>query len=423
MISRWQWLLRQITRRLWVHACLFSLLAVAAVLITLVAAPYIPLDLPGKIGANAVGSILSILASSMLAVTTFSLNVMVTAYGTVTGNITPRATRLLVEDSRTQNVLGTFIGSFLFSLLGIVFLNMGIYGHQGRAILFIFTMGVIVLIVITFLRWIDHLTRLGRVDETTKQVEQATARALLDRAEHPYLGGRPLNPAIDIPATARPITYDGIGYIQYIDIDSLSAWAEEHEAQVFVMAPPGTFIDPGRPVAWVAGVDVSNDHAQTPCKAFTIDGNRSFDQDPRFGLEVLSEIASRALSPAVNDPGTAIDVIGRAVRILALWAERRRDVKSDKYMYPRIWVPPILADELFDDIFTPIARDGASLIEVQIRLQKALWSLSRLDNKRFAPSAARHSRQALARAEVAMALEFDKKRLRTLAQPPEDWLI
>src|SRR5690625_4671619 len=125
MISRWQWLLRQLTRRLWVHAGLFSLLAVVAVLITLMAAPYIPVDLPEKIGANAVGSILRILASSMLAVTTFSLNVMVTAYGTATSNVTPRAIHLLMEDTTTQNVLGTFIGSFLFSLLGIVFLSMG----------------------------------------------------------------------------------------------------------------------------------------------------------------------------------------------------------------------------------------------------------------------------------------------------------
>ncbi|MGR6103842.1 MAG: DUF2254 domain-containing protein [Candidatus Nitrosoglobus sp.] len=419
MIPRWRWLLRHFTRRLWVHAGLFSLFAVVAVLITLVAAPYIPLDLPAKIGANAVDSILRILASSMLAVTTFSLNVMVTAYGTATSNVTPRATHLLMEDSTTQNVLGTFIGSFLFSLLGIVFLSMGAYGDQGRAVLFIATMGVIILIVVTLLRWIDHLTRLGRVEETTERVEQAAARAITERAEHPYLGGRPLhNPTTDIPATARPITYQGIGYVQYIDINRLSIWAEKHETQVFVTALPGTFIDPQRPIVWVVNVD--DDHDQTLRDAFTIDDVRSFDQDPRFGLAVLSEIASRALSPAVNDPGTAIDVIGRAVRILALWAERGRDVKSDKYMYPRIWVLPILADELFDDIFTPIARDGASIIEVQIRLQKALWSLSQLDNKRFAPSAARHSRQALARAEVAMALKFDKRQLRTIMQTLED---
>ncbi len=47
--------------------------------------------------------------------------------------------------------------------------------------------------------------------------------------------------------------------------------------------------------------------------------NRTFEDDPRFGLIVLSEIADKALSPGVNDPGTAIDVIGTLVRLFTLW--------------------------------------------------------------------------------------------------------
>ncbi|MEJ1268514.1 DUF2254 family protein [Pantoea ananatis] len=78
-------------------------------------------------------NILNILASSMLAVTTFSLSTMVTAFGSATTHVTPRAMKLVVEDSTTQNVLATFIGSFLFSLVGIIALNMGAYGEQGRS--------------------------------------------------------------------------------------------------------------------------------------------------------------------------------------------------------------------------------------------------------------------------------------------------
>ncbi|MCY2449393.1 DUF2254 domain-containing protein, partial [Klebsiella pneumoniae] len=93
----------------------------------------------------------------------FSLSIMVTAYGSATTNVTPRATRLVVEDVTTQNVLATFIGSFLFSLVGIIALSMGAYGERGRVILFIVTLVVIALILITLLRWIQHLTSLGRV--------------------------------------------------------------------------------------------------------------------------------------------------------------------------------------------------------------------------------------------------------------------
>lgn len=167
MTSRWAWFFAKVARRIWFRATLFSILAVATALIAIVVSPFIPSDLPTKIGADAVDNILGIIASSMLTVTTFSLSTMVSAYSAATSNVTPRATKLVMEDSTTQNVLATFVGSFLFSLVGIIALSTGAYGDRGRVVLFVVTIAVIVLIVVTLLRWIDHLSRLGRVTETT----------------------------------------------------------------------------------------------------------------------------------------------------------------------------------------------------------------------------------------------------------------
>lgn len=192
MSSRLIWSISVLARRIWFRATLFSIAAVATALVAIVATPYIPADLSTKIGADSVDNILSIIASSMLTVTTFSLSTMVSAFSAATTNVTPRATRLVMEDSTTQNVLATFIGSFLFSLVRIIALTTGAYGEQGRVILFVVTIGVIVLIVVTLLRWIDHLSRLGRVTETTRRVEEATIVAIQAWRKAPNLGGRPL---------------------------------------------------------------------------------------------------------------------------------------------------------------------------------------------------------------------------------------
>ncbi|MBD0328395.1 MAG: DUF2254 domain-containing protein, partial [Pyrinomonadaceae bacterium] len=141
--------------------------------------------------------------------------------------------------------------------------------------------------------------------------------------------------------------------------------------------------------------------------AFLIGPDRSFRQDPRFGLIVLSEIASRALSPGVNDPGTAIDVIGRVVRLLSECVNRA-DTSEDKTQFDNVYVPAVAISDLFDDVFTPIARDGASNIEVGIRLQKALLSLSRTGYEPYRQNAARHSALALKRADAALTLQEDK---------------
>ncbi len=113
MISRWKWMLKQTIKKLWFRATLFAIVAIITALLSILFKSMIPESVSVKVGAEAVDNILNILASSMLAVTTFSLSIMVTAYGSATTNVTPRATRLVVEDVTTQNVLATFIGSFL----------------------------------------------------------------------------------------------------------------------------------------------------------------------------------------------------------------------------------------------------------------------------------------------------------------------
>ncbi|MCB1579079.1 MAG: DUF2254 domain-containing protein, partial [Xanthomonadales bacterium] len=154
-------------------------------------------------------------------------------------------------------------------------------------------------------------------------------------------------------------------------------------------------------------------------KAFSIASSRNFDQDPRFGVCVLSEIASRALSPAVNDPGTAIDILSRGARMLALWSDHYPDSpdrsRQDEIHFPNVHVPPVELEELFDDFFIPIARDGAGLVEVGIHLQKMLQTLACLGDERYRKAAARHSSQALARAELVLKMTDDLVRIQQSA--------
>ena len=98
MISKWRWIIVQFSRKLWVRALLFAVLAVITALAAIFLKHLIPDDLSTKIGADAVDNILNILASSMLAVTTFSLSVMVAAYTAATSSVcllytSPKPTR------------------------------------------------------------------------------------------------------------------------------------------------------------------------------------------------------------------------------------------------------------------------------------------------------------------------------------------
>ena len=161
---------------------------------------------------------------------------------------------------------------------------------------------------------------------------------------------------------------------------------------------------------------LSDIDASRIAQAFLIGDDRQFDEDPRFGLIVLSEIASRALSPAVNDPGTAIDIIGTFVRLFALWSEPIEEGDTRISECDRVEVPEISLRDMFDDAFTAIARDGAGAIEVAGRLQKAFESLASIGDAAMRDAAIHHSRLALARAENVLELPEDLEVVRKLAK-------
>jgi uncharacterized membrane protein len=132
-----------------------------------------------------------------------------------------------------------------------------------------------------------------------------------------------------------------IGYVHYIEMTVIQTWAEEVNARVVITALLGTFYSPDRAVAYVSILSGDCSEIDFTCvdKAFQIGDDSLFEDDPRFGLVVLSGLAGLALSPAVNDPGSAIKIIGTMVRLFALWNEPEKGSNEEATQYDRIAVP------------------------------------------------------------------------------------
>jgi len=368
-MSQWAWIVRRIARQIWFRAAIISLLSVALAILAGIVTPYLPYRFDAEIGQRSVGTILQIMASSMLAVTTFSLTAMVSAYSSATQLATPGATQLMVSDPTSQNALSTFLGAFVFSMVGIVGLNTSAYGHDGRIILFAATMLIILLVVGTLLRWIGHITAFGRMADVIDRVEEAATEAMKGFAAHPHLGGRA---AVAIPADADAVTAPRTGYVTHVDVAALAAIADRCALTVYVDVLPGVIVHPARTLLHVAG---SADAAARSAlvKAFTIERHRSFDQDPRLGLIALSEIASRALAPATNDPGTGIEVLNALLRVFLTLADPPKAAGDRTGGRVHIGQPSI--DDMLTDAFGPILREGGKEVEVSLRLTNTLAAM------------------------------------------------
>lgn len=407
MKDRIRFFLSRLGERLWVKPLFSCVLSIAAAFLARAADDTFPQSGLPDISADSLETLLSIISSSMLVIAVFAVGSMLSAYASASGSATPRAFPVVVADDVSQYALSIFVGAFIFSIVGLIALMNGYYGQTGRFVMFVVTVTVFGIVIIGFVRWVDRIARLGRLGTTITKVEAVACRSLLRNRRCPTLGGRKLTHRGD----GEPVYGESVGYLQRVDVEELQAFAEKHDLQVYVAVLPGEFILPGKPVAHIGGASGKED-IDFGCiaQAFRIGTARTFEEDPRFGLIVLSEIGSRALSPGINDPGTAVEIIGAFVRIFAQWNEtEKQDVATER---DRVWVPEVSVDDMFDNAFSAISRDGAGTIEVMLRLQSALASLSSLGNGKFREAASRHAEFALRRAELALKLPEEVERVR-----------
>lgn len=403
-MNRWMFWWRSLCRQLWVRASLYAGVGAAAALIGVVGAPWVPREVAERLGGESVSSILTILASSLLGVATFSVGAMVTAYTAVSQAATPRAAALVTSDPEVQKALATFVGAFLYAIFAVTAINANYYGQEGRAILFLFSLGVVALVAFRLLAWINRLSSLARVGHVIDLTEGEVRTALRERRRLPWLGGRQGH--ID---AGFVITASATGYVQNVDPDRLQSEAETQDCHVEILAMPGSYVCRGEPIAVLSHRDCDARGQAGFRSAYTIGGQRSFDQDPRFGLIVLGEIAAKALSPGVNDPGTAIQVLGAAVRALDEWAFPDAE-EEPSVLYARVWAPGIDEADLVSDVFGPVARFGAGDVAMAVRVQKMLAKLAH-GTGAMAIAAGREADEALDRARLALVLPADVRRV------------
>ncbi|MGD9668027.1 MAG: DUF2254 domain-containing protein [Hyphomicrobiaceae bacterium] len=400
--------------QMWLRPALASLGSVALAATALWFGRLYNGPLPIELSDEALKSLLSIFASSMLAVATFSVSAVVTAVSSVSNSTTPRASRLVLADSTTQNVLSSFIAAFIYSVIAILALEAYAFDRVGRFIIFVGLSAIVTWVLIAFVRWIDHVTKLGRVETGIEKITDVALEAMTPSnvgtwGAHVYDGAP--------PAAATVVAAREIGYVTELNVAGLHSLAERLGVAIYLRVRPGDFVDTKTPLAYLTPVSENvRANRNEVDEHIAITKGRVHGQDVRFGLINLAETADRALSPGINDPGTAIAILGRQLAVVTRWAEVSREKEAQEVRFDRVYVPPLKASEIVRDCFTPIARDGAGAVEVGIRLQKTLGALVRLDVRDLTDAALEMSDEALFLAEQSLVAETQKERVRAAAK-------
>ncbi|UOA31592.1 hypothetical protein DSM110093_01362 [Sulfitobacter sp. DSM 110093] len=410
---------REYSRKLWVRVVFMGLLAFVALGMTQLFEPLVPKEVATRLTGDAADRLLQIIADAMLAVTIFSITIMVTVYRSTSAQFTPRAHRLIIQDRTTQNTLAVFIGAYVYALVAIIMRELGVYVDERSFVLFLTTVMVLAIIVVFLIRWVLHLQSFGSLIDTTRQIESVTTSLFKERLKTPCMGGHPLTgPA---PEDARPIFARESGYLKHIYPEALDQQARDHGVEVYLTRRIGDFVFVGEPLVRAArrGTPQDAEHdweslEEKVTSTVQLGDLRTFDQDPRFGLRVLGEVASKALSPGINDGGTAIDVITRIGRILSYYSDEAEP--TEEIELPNLHIAPIAAEALIEDGFGALARDGASVVEVQMALQQVLAGLMHHPDAGLAAAAREAAENHLRRAFEEVPFGPDRARIWSAAQ-------
>lgn len=400
MNYKWLLALKKPSNKLWVTAATWALVTAIFVFSLRLGARAIEVGTLPNIEQETVESLLNVIASSMLAVTTFSLSIMVSAFASASSGATPRATDLVMGDSTTRTAITSFICAFIYAIIAKTALGMAFYAQNGRFILFISTIAVLLYLIITLIRWVYTLSQLGRLGNTLEKIEQVTQKALRQYRLSPMMGASSTHV---LSKQKKQVEALSSGYLTHIDMQSLQRKAEAIDGYIHIHVRPGELISPD---TLLCEVEAQNDvELEDLRQCFIFAKGRTFEQDPSWGFIVLSEAAQRALSPAVNDPGTAINIMAI---MMGLLVEKEDEQQVDGLEYDRLSIISLDCNEWIRDAFSPISRDGAAILEVNLVMQKVLASIWRnAPDKDVSVAAFIMAKQAFERASHALTLQAD----------------
>jgi uncharacterized membrane protein len=395
---------------LWLRPALWTFgLGGLAVVITSLDRVYFQLDaakLPWFLISQAEGArtMLGSISAAMLTVTTLVFSITMVAVVQTANAYSPRVLREYLSDTANHHVLGILIGTFLYSLIVLRGVEVGGDGLQPFVPIYAANGGLLLSLVsiLAFIYFLDHVAHSIKVNHIIHLILED----LLDLAQRPFPTGAgapwPGATPPSLPEAQQGVTVVSpeSGYLQLVDTGALMTVAQEADLVVRLDRSIGEYLLQDAPVitVWGAGAAPSAEALARVQAGLHIGSEQTLVQDLLFGLRQLSDIAIRALSPAVNDPSTASNCIDALATVVAaiLAVEPVSAYRCDAQGRLRLIAPGVTFDQVVDYAFSQIRRYGAGDVSIVLHLLAVCRELGSRTSVRQAQETLAHFVQALA---------------------------
>lgn len=264
-------------------------------------------------------TILSALSSSLLTMTTITFSTIMVVLTMYSAQFSPRTLEDFITDKNTLQVLGVFMGGFIYSIFTLFFIK----NNNVNNVVFSATLGIILAIICLgfFVYFIHHVSISIQVNRLIDRLT-SDILALVDRIEEKNNSDVKIQNELiegmeELNEEKRLCIFSKkIGYIQMIDDLSLLKLATNKNIIIRVERMIGDYVTTNANIISIWNSDEPIEVTDDFLKYITIGKERNMLQDIEFGLQKIVEVALKALSPGINDPNTAIKCINQLGMIL-----------------------------------------------------------------------------------------------------------
>jgi uncharacterized membrane protein len=365
-----------VTRRLWPIPLVFGVLAVVlAQIVSWIDRTYTP-GSSVTFDSGSAQATFAAIASGMLVFIGFVFSVVTFAIQYEASTYTPRLLRAIADSAAMRLTLGVFIATFVYALLSLAQIEPD-REYRYSVLVAVVLVGVSLLFFLALMTEVADRARSGRtvgdVAREGRRVIGRTCRRQLD----------PEAAVVDTPRLdggGRVVLGSGEagGVIQAIHVDGLVEIAVRHDVVIELVPEVGGFVASDAPLFRVHG-DAPGFPDHDLIGAIAIGEERTSEQDPRLSIRILVDIAIRALSPAINDPTTAVEAVERIGDLLLLLSTRALPdgIHRDRSGTVRLVEPVPTWDDYIALAFTEIRLYGAGSPFVAREMHLLLASLRR----------------------------------------------
>ena len=345
-----------------------------------IAAAWIPTTLfPSHDDPQVAQTILSVIAQSIMTVVSIVFAILLMTLTLASMQFSPRILVSFVRDGGTQWTLGIFLGTFSYCVAALPAART--MPHPFAPVLTVLGAMLLALVCVGWLLFfIHHISQSISVNHIVDRIARETELVIDELMPHPRGShDRPAPPPPEPLEQEFAILNEVSGYIRFIDTRRLVEFARAHRLRLRVTRPVGHFVPAGVPLLMVSRrALLDREGAVELTGAFDIGPMRTLQQDVEFGVIQIVDIALRAISPAVNDPSTAISCIDQLARVLIRWVSRLPP-ESHLYNPPhvlRVVVPWIDLDGMLNTAIEQIRAYATTDAAVSLRLLRLLHDVA-----------------------------------------------